>query len=469
VSFGILDPLYDAVGWLIMRIHAVLAPLLGASSGITWVLTIVVLVVLLRLLLLPLFVKQMHSQRKMLALAPQMQELRKRYKGDKQKLNEEMMKMYKENGANPLSGCLPLVAQLPVWFALLNVLRAMTEDKPLYTMTPTVVHEALKAHIFGVTVASKFLFQNSTVHTKIVIAVTVVLSAVTTFATVRQSMKRGMMQTPTVDQDNPMAGAQKYMAYIAPLFALSGLYWQFGLVIYWLASNLWTLGQQYFLFKKIPPLNAAAAAATAAAAPPPTVRTTTVKSVTSTAARRPGSAAKQVSGTARQSAGTAKQPTSAARQATGSAKQSTGTARQATGTAKQSANAKQSASTAANSAAAKPAGTNRPAGAAAKASGAAKQPARTAKTGPAAKPSSPADGQPAAAKAGSGRKSAAAKTDPASLGIPPPIANGSGGGNVLRKLVGRRAEPEPEPEPAEVTIVRQQRVKQSRSKRTGKR
>jgi YidC/Oxa1 family membrane protein insertase len=434
VTIGILDPLYDAVAWLIMHIHAILAVPFGPASGLTWVLTIVVLVILLRLLLLPLFVKQMHSQRKMLALAPQMQELRKRYKGDKQKLNEEMMKMYKENGANPLSGCLPLVAQLPVWFALLNVLRAMTENKPLYGMTSTVVHEALQAHIFGVTVADKFLFQASTTNTKIVIGITVVLSAATTFLTVRQSMKRGMMQTPTVDADNPMAGAQKYMAYIAPLFALSGLYWQFGLVIYWLASNVWTLGQQYFLFKKIPPLNAAAATA-GPAAPAPPVRTTTVRApgaptarrtTSATGAARPTGAARSTSTTARPAAGTAKPPAGGAKQAAGAAKQVTGAAKQAAGGAKQ------------------PAGTGKPS---------------------AATPTK----QPTAAKpAGSGKKQTAAKTAAASLGIPPPLANGSGG--RLRKLVGKRAaEPEPEPEPQEVTIVRQQRVKQSRSKRTGKR
>jgi YidC/Oxa1 family membrane protein insertase len=447
VTIGILDPLYDAVAWLIMRIHAVLAVPFGASTGVTWALTIVVLVVLLRLVLLPLFIKQMHSQRKMLALAPQMQELRKRYKGDKQKLNEEMMKMYKENGANPLSGCLPLVAQLPVWFALLNVLRALTEKKPLYGMTQTVVDEALKAHIFGVGVADKFLFQNSTVHTKIIIGITVVISAVTTYLTVRQSMKRGMMQTPTMDADNPMAGAQKYMAYIAPLFALSGLYWQFGLVIYWLTSNVWTLGQQYFLFKSIPPLNVAAAAADAPA-PMPTVRTTTLRPTTSTTARRTaastgtkpsssaakpsaGSAAKPSAGSAKQAAGSAKQPTGTAKQPAGTTKQSTGAAKQAAGTAKQSA------------------------GAAKPSSSAAKQSASTAKP-----PSSPAKANAAA------KKQSAAKTDAASLGIPPPTPNGSGG--ILRKF-GKRAEPEPEPEPPEVTLVRQQRVKQSRSKRSGKR
>ncbi len=298
---GILNPLYDLVAWLIMRIHAVLAVPLGAASGATWVLTIVVLVVVMRLVLLPLFIKQMHSQRKMLALAPELQALRKRYKNDKQKLQEEMMKLYKEHGANPLSGCLPLVAQLPLWFALLNVLRAISEHKVLYGMTAQVVTEANNARIFGVSIADKFLFAHPApaLHVKVVIAITVVISAVTTFLSVRQSMKRGLMQNPTVADDNPMAGAQKYMVYIAPLFALSGLYWQFGLVVYWLTSNIWQVGQQYFLFKKIPPLNAAPAAAGAATgtgkAPAAVAQGTAARPKAGTgqaAARRPGAAAR---------------------------------------------------------------------------------------------------------------------------------------------------------------------------------
>ena len=392
MRLGILDPLYTIVAWLIMHIHAILVPL-GASSGWTWVLTIVVLVVLMRLALLPLFVKQMHSQRKMLALAPQMKELRKRYKNDKQKLNEEMMKLYRENGANPLSGCLPLIAQLPVWYALLGVLEEITrwnpsQGQPSYGLTIPVVKNALNARIFGVSIADTFLHTPGT-HVKVVIAITVVGSAVTTFLTVRQSMKRGMMQTPTVDADNPMAGAQKYMAYIAPLFALSGLYWQYGLVIYWLASNLWTLGQQYFLFKKIPPLNVAAADAgggqgKAVAATGAAPR---AKAVTTPAAKRTAPGARPAPGKSQ------------------------------------------------------PSGAKQPAG-----------PAR----------------QPAAQKPAGAANPAAVKNSGGSGAAPPATPNGSGG--VLRKLVGKRAaEPEPEPQQPEVTVVRQQRARQSRSKRTGKR
>src|SRR3984885_10230886 len=242
-----------------MRLHAGLGAIFGDSSGAAWALSIVILVVLMRLILVPLFIKQMHATRKMTALAPQVAELKKKYKGDKQKLNEETMKLYKENGANPLAGCLPVVAQLPVFFALFGVLRAIAEDQPKYGLTPAVVASAQHAKIFGVvTVADRLLtsilpptFSSIGAGPKIVILLTVVVSAVTTFMTVRQSMKRGM--TPQVDPNNPMASSQKMMQYIVPVFALSGLYWQYGLVLYWVTTNLWTLGQQYVLFRRFPP------------------------------------------------------------------------------------------------------------------------------------------------------------------------------------------------------------------------
>jgi YidC/Oxa1 family membrane protein insertase len=438
VRLSILNPLYDIVAWLIMRIESVLAVPLGADSGWTWALTIVVLVVLMRLLLLPLFIKQMHSQRKMLALAPQMKELRKRYKSDKQKLNEEMMKLYRENGANPLSGCLPLVAQLPVWYALLGVLEEITrwnpsQGKPQYGLTVKVVEDALHAKIFGVSIADTFL-HTSSVHVKVVIAITVVCSSVTTFLTVRQSMKRGMMQTPTVDQDNPMAGAQKYMAYIAPLFALSGLYWQFGLVIYWVTTNVWTLGQQHFLFRNLPVVGANAESATAPAA------TAKGAAATKTAPAKSGAA----------KAGAARPGTSKP----GAAKAGTakpGTARPGTakpGTAKPGT---------AKPGAAKP-GTVR--------TGSAKTDA-AANSATAAKRDgkSSASGKPAAAAGASAAKAGA--NGAAAGASAKDTQSGNGARNLLRFGKGK-AEPEPEPV-SETRVVRQQPVRQTRSKRSGKR
>jgi YidC/Oxa1 family membrane protein insertase len=102
---SILNPLYDAVAWVMMRIHAVLAVPFGPASGVTWGLSIVLLVVLMRLIMVPLFIKQRNSMWKMQSHMPQLQELRKRFKNDKTRLNEETMKFYKENGVNPLAGC----------------------------------------------------------------------------------------------------------------------------------------------------------------------------------------------------------------------------------------------------------------------------------------------------------------------------------------------------------------------------
>ncbi len=268
---GLLDWLYDAVAWVIMRIHAWLSPVFGPASGWTWGLTIVLLTVFVRLLLFPLFVKQIHAQRKMADLAPRVQELRKKYKSDKQKMNQEVMKLYQDNGANPLGGCLPLVAQFPVFISLFTVLRAIADwtpaaGKPKYGLTVAVVESAQKAHILGVTVATRFISNAkelaaqgvNPVTAKVVIGVAVLLSGTTTYLTVRQSMRRNL--TPAT-ADNPMMQSQKMMAYVAPLFALTGLYWQFGLVMYWLTTNLWTLGQQHYIFRKYPPPQNAATAA----------------------------------------------------------------------------------------------------------------------------------------------------------------------------------------------------------------
>ncbi len=251
-----LDPLNNVVAWIIMRLHAGLGAIFGPSSGLAWGLSIVILVMLIRLCLVPLFVKQVKAQRKMAQHAPQLQELRKKYKGDKQRLNEETMKFYKENGVNPLAGCLPMIPQMIVFFALFNVLRAIagwhSGIKLSYGLTTSVVESAQRATIFGVHLGDKLLFRPAGMHVSaqasIVILLTVVVSATTTFMTVRQSAKRGLMQT-NVDPDNPMAQSQKYMQYIIPFFSLTGLYWQYGLVLYWVTTNLWTLGQQYLMFR----------------------------------------------------------------------------------------------------------------------------------------------------------------------------------------------------------------------------
>ncbi|MGH3279512.1 MAG: membrane protein insertase YidC, partial [Trebonia sp.] len=276
---SILNPLFEAVAWVMMQIHGGLSHLFGPSSGVTWLLSIVILVVLMRLVMVPLFIKQRNSMQKMQAHTPQLQELRKKYKHDKQKLNEETMKFYKENGINPLGGCLPLIAQMPVFWALFEVLEAIAQwtkgTPPKYGLTEAVVTSALNAKIFGVSLAGNFLrpIAHETTTSRIVILCFVLVSAGTTFLTMWQSKRRGMLnQTAPPDPDQPGAAMaqtmSKNMMYIAPFFALTGLYWQFGLVIYWVTTNVWTLGQQYFLFRNLPVVESATASSSAAQATP---------------------------------------------------------------------------------------------------------------------------------------------------------------------------------------------------------
>jgi YidC/Oxa1 family membrane protein insertase len=271
-----LDYLYEAVGWVFTRIYDVLNPVFGPTSGWTWALSIVILVALMRLVMVPLFIKQMHTTRAMSSLQPQMAALRKKYKNDKQTLNQETMKLYQEAGVNPLMGCLPFVLQLPLFFGLFSVLRAIANYKPqttpLYGLPKAMVTAGTQAKILGAKISDKVLFTHGLhvpLHAKLVIFAAVLVSMATTYLTIRQSMKRGMM--PAATPDNPMASSQKYMAYIMPFFALTGLYWPFGLVLYWVTTNVWTLGQQWLLGIRYPytppaPVDGAAPASVSPAA-----------------------------------------------------------------------------------------------------------------------------------------------------------------------------------------------------------
>jgi YidC/Oxa1 family membrane protein insertase len=267
-----LNYLYEAVGWVFTHIYYLLKPGFGATSGWTWFFSIVILVVLMRLIMVPLFIKQMHTTRAMSSLQPQMAALRKKYKDDRQTLNQETMKLYQEAGVNPLMGCLPFVLQLPLFFSLFNVLRAIAEyhgGTPAYHLPKAMVQAGQQAKILGASISDKVLFTGVVhvpLHAKLVILVFVIISMATTFFTIRQSQKRGMM--PAATPDNPMAASQKYMTYIMPLFALTGLYWQFGLVLYWVTTNVWTMGQQYILGRRYP-YTPPAADGTAAATPAP--------------------------------------------------------------------------------------------------------------------------------------------------------------------------------------------------------
>ena len=255
---SILNPLYIAVSWVIVTIHDLLSPVFGTNSGVTWSLAIMGLVIIIRIILIPLFVKQIKSQRALTALQPHMKEIQKKYKDDRQKQSEEMMKLYKEHKTNPLASCFPILAQAPIFFALFTVLNGIAaiddEGNPAPIargfMKGEYLASAAQAKFFGAPISDKFLGSDITT-VKIVTVILILLMSATTFTTQRQLMTKGM---PKMDSsNNMMLQQQKIMLYAFPvIFAVTGVNFPVGVLIYWSTTNLWTWGQQYYVIKRNP-------------------------------------------------------------------------------------------------------------------------------------------------------------------------------------------------------------------------
>jgi len=248
----ILNPLYIAVSWVIKTIHSLLSPIFGAASGVSWSLAIIGLVILIRVILIPLFVKQIKSQRALTALQPHLKEIQKKYKDDRQKQSEEMMKLYKEHKTNPLASCFPILAQAPIFFALFTVLNGIGKNPPVAhgVLTEQDVVNAAHAKFFGAPISETFLGSTSGT-VKIVTVILIAFMSLTTFTTQRQLMVKGM---PKMDSsNNMMLQQQKIMLYLFPIiFAVSGVNFPIGVLIYWSTTNLWTWGQQFYVIKRNP-------------------------------------------------------------------------------------------------------------------------------------------------------------------------------------------------------------------------
>ncbi len=249
---SILNPLYTAVSAVIMAIHKVLSPIFGTDSGVTWTLAIVGLVILIRIILIPLFVKQIKSQRALTALQPHMKAIQTKYKDDLQKQSEEMMKLYKEHKTNPLASCFPILAQAPIFFALFTVLNGIGKNPPQKhgVLTQDDVVSAAAAKFFGAPISQTFLGSDITI-VKVVTVILIAFMSATTFTTQKQLMTKGMPKMST--QNNMMLQQQKIMLYLFPvIFAVSGVNFPVGVLIYWSTTNLWTWGQQFYVIKRNP-------------------------------------------------------------------------------------------------------------------------------------------------------------------------------------------------------------------------
>jgi YidC/Oxa1 family membrane protein insertase len=153
----LLDWLYTAISWVMKTWHSVFSTFLDPAWGITWALSIMFLVVTVRLILFPLFVKQVKSQRAMQELQPEIAKLRKQYGSDRQGMSQAMMALQKERGVNPLAGCLPILPQIPIFLSLFHVLRRLAPGVPgLYGWSDELTDQAAKATLFGAPISASF-------------------------------------------------------------------------------------------------------------------------------------------------------------------------------------------------------------------------------------------------------------------------------------------------------------------------
>jgi YidC/Oxa1 family membrane protein insertase len=246
----ILSPLYDVVSWIMWAFHSLFAPVLGPDSGFTWALSIVGLVVVIRIVLIPLFVRQIRASRNMALIQPKVKELQKKYGGDRERMGQELMKLYKESGTNPFSSCMPILLQSPIFIALFRVLDGAAHKIPRGRgLNQDLVNSLSDATIFGAKISDKFIGADS-LNVQIVTVVLILLMTATTFTTQRQLMRKNMPPEALTGQ---FAQQQKILLYVLPLvFAVGGVNFPIGVLIYWFTTNVWTMGQQFWVIRRNP-------------------------------------------------------------------------------------------------------------------------------------------------------------------------------------------------------------------------
>jgi YidC/Oxa1 family membrane protein insertase len=251
VNWNPLSWLEDIVSWILIQFHTLFGAIFGPSSGISWAMSIVGLVVVIRIALIPLFVRQIKSQRNLQIIQPKIKEIQQKYAGDRERQSQEMMALYKDTGTNPLASCFPILAQAPIFFALFRVLNVGVASATAFgVMTQEQAQQAHDATLLGVPLYATFVHADVTPNplaTHILTAVLIVLMTITTFTSQR------MLIVKNTAKDNPMAQQQRILLYVFPFFfAVTGINFPVGVLIYWLTTNLWSMGQQFWVIRNNP-------------------------------------------------------------------------------------------------------------------------------------------------------------------------------------------------------------------------
>ncbi len=245
----IFEPLYDLVSWVMLMLHNGFDAI-GMNNSWSWCLAITGLVVIVRILLIPLFVKQIRSMRNLQVLQPEIKKIQEKYKGDRERASQELMKLYKEHKTNPLSSCFPILAQSPFFFALFSVLNKVSQQKTVGVFTTEDVTSIDKAKFLGASLSDKFIGAE-TLTVQIVTVVMIIAMSGSQFYIQRMLMTKNM---PTASQAaNPFMQQQKIMLYLFPImFAVFGINFPVGVLLYWLVSNAWSVGQQLYVIRRMP-------------------------------------------------------------------------------------------------------------------------------------------------------------------------------------------------------------------------
>ncbi|WP_425842318.1 membrane protein insertase YidC [Microbacterium sp. PA5] len=236
---------------------------LPADAGLTWVLSIIGLVIVVRSALIPLFVRQIKSQRKMMEIAPELRKVQEKYRGKKDQLSREAMSretmaLYKKHGTTPVSSCLPLLVQMPILLGMFYTLSDVKRHAEwgvggVGLLNADLTKQFYDAQLFGVAplhtnmIEAIGLGQNATV---IILVILVVLMIVSQFITQLQIISKNLSPEAKTGQAYQM---QRIMLYVLPLaFIFSGVFFPLGVVLYWFTSNIWTMVQQFLVIRNLP-------------------------------------------------------------------------------------------------------------------------------------------------------------------------------------------------------------------------
>jgi YidC/Oxa1 family membrane protein insertase len=247
----IMEPLYWAISVVLVGFHKLFSSFLDPAGGAAWALSIIGLTLVIRAALIPLFVKQIKSSRNMQLIQPKVKELQKKYGHDREKLAQETMKLYKDSGTNPFASCLPILLQMPIFLALFRLLDQASHGKVHGVLTVEQAQQFGQAELFGkVPISATFLKADGNVAVMVVAAILVVAMTATTFLTQRQLMSKNM---PADALTGPYAQQQKMLLYVLPVvFAVGGIAFPIGVLLYWTTSNLWTMCQQFYVIRNNP-------------------------------------------------------------------------------------------------------------------------------------------------------------------------------------------------------------------------